>query len=248
MKKPFYLFSLPWKRVKIYFDDKQTLDTELFKSLASKTMPMWYIKRRRALPNIFFKKIIDVREENTFLMYEGYDSTIFFYKEGKDIKVLRKKDEKYFKEGFLGYPIHWDFTLDYIPNKELLIKVLKNHWEDLKKGKKLHGDFTHYNILVDEGENVSFIDEKELGNDTPIIFDLFYFYSYFLHRADMYGKRDVYERELEDTYSIILKNEKRGISQSLDKIIINDFHFSKKEETFQSYKGEFEKLLDEIIK
>jgi hypothetical protein len=241
MKKTLYLFSPPWKKVKIYFDCTETLDTDLLKVLTQKTLPRWYIEIRSIkLFNPFFKTKSFVPEKNTFVKYRGYDSEIYFYYERENIKVIRKENGEYVKEEFLGYPIHWDFSLDSLPNNELLTDLLKNIWLGLKNGDMdIHGDLTHYNILVNKNGDITIIDEKKVSKDTPYIFDLFYFYAYFLHRASLYGKRNIYEDILKTIYTEIFKGEERNILKDIEKIPLKDFPFSKEEKVFNKWKRDF---------
>lgn len=251
LTKTFYIFSPPWKKVQLLFDDPKVFETNLFKSLSLKLLPTWYIKiRKRKIFNLFLRVEKHIPHQNTFLIYEGYDSHIFFYENGTgdgEIKVIRQIDGEYVEEKFLGYPIHWDFSLNQIPLKNLLGNVISKHWQELKQNKDaIHGDFTHSNILVDEQNNISIIDKKPVSDTTPIIYDLFYFYSYFLHKAKLQKKDILYENFLLEIFKEALQDEKNLIEQ-IKLISIDNFHFSKKEKVFLYWRERFENFLKKII-
>jgi len=168
---------------------------------------------------------------------------LFFYKEKLQIKVKRQINGNLIEEKFLGYPIHWDFTLKEIPNLNLMKEVLKRHWQELKKDRNnLHGDFTHSNILVSDKNKVTIIDKKTVDPDTPIINDLFYFYSYFLRRAKVYNNDLLYEEKLKDIFRDILQSNHAAL-ETISHLKIENFHFSKKEEVFTYWKDRFENFL-----
>ncbi len=98
----------------------------------------------------------------------------------KEPKFVWKKlrGEEWAREVFLGYQIISGYSLKEIRTSlNLLKKALKIHWNNLELDpSEVHGDFTHFNILCDKNENISFIDKKESQN--PKLFDFFYFYAY----------------------------------------------------------------------
>lgn len=249
MNKTFYLLSPPYKKANLLFVKKEIQESKLFKSLAFKLAPQWYIKLRKCnFLNLFLKERISVPNEETFLIYNGYDSKVFFYEQNGQIRVKRAIGGEYKEEDFLGYQIHWDFTLKEIPSLNLLKEILRNHWQNLKEdNSNIHGDFTHSNILVDENNKVSIIDKKEVSSKTPIINDLFYFFSYFLHRAKIYKKDLIYEEKLKDVFRDILKKDTEYL-KTIDDLEITNFHFSKEKETFIYWKLRFKNFLNEIFK
>lgn len=252
IKKEFYIFSPPWKKIKIYYSPKEILDNKILKVMALKTLPHWYFKFRTnkifaSILNLFLKIKKEIPKKDTFLIYEGYDSSIFFYKKNGELSVIRKIENSYIEEPFLGYPIHWDFSLKEIPNKNKIQSTLKKHWELLKTGKaRVHGDFTHANILLDEEGEVTVIDSRQIKQELPIINDLFYFYSYFLYRASLYNNDKFYEKILEEIYAQILIKDK-NILRLVDKLDRSAFHFTKKRKTFCCYKKRFKDFLIRIL-
>jgi hypothetical protein len=246
--KKFFLFSPPWKSVNILFSNQEVQDTKLFQSLAFKLAPPWYVKLRKlGVWNLFLKTTRSIPNETTFLIYNGYDSKVFFNKEAStEITVQRLINGKYVNERFLGYPIHYDFSLNKIPNKELLGRTLATQWLMLKKDRKnAHGDFTHSNILVDNNRNVSLIDKKSLPPETPIINDLFYFYSYFLRRARIFKNDSLYENYLRDIYSKFFRKQDTPI-KTIDSIGLETFYFCKREEELNYWKTRFKLFLKSL--
>mgnify|MGYP001147488249 CR=1 FL=1 len=242
--KSFFAFSPPWRKINILFNSQDSLNTKIFKSLSQQILPLWYIKLRKTKPvNFLFRVKEEIPNNNVFLIYKGHDSTIYFYKVNGNLRVIRKKDCCYYYEDFLGYPIHWDYSLNHIQQKEILRNILRKHWTALKKKETpVHGDFTHLNILVNSREEVTIIDSQKTEKNSPIITDLFYFYSYLLHRASKYNKDHLYEEELQEIYSEILKNEK-NILDSLNFLKQGDFRFSNNKKDFHYWKNRFKNFI-----
>ena len=204
--------------------------------------------------NWIFKRTLEVPEESTFLVYQGYDSEIFFHKKDGEIKIIRKRGKQYVREDFKGLPIHYDFSLNYIPNKKPLIKILRIHLEKLLDNKiSIHGDLTHYNILVNNKKHVSIIDSKPNPNYTSILTDFFYFYSYFLLRSKLnkifYHKQSfLLEKELLDIYKEVFKNSDIEMIEEIKKIRKDSFHASKKESVFIYYKTKFKEFMEDVMR
>ena len=97
---------------------------------------------------------------------------------GEPQTVWREQEDKWEREPFLGYQLISAYSLKEFNNKRELIKeALERQWEKvLEDPLNIHGDFTHFNILVGEDNNLHFIDRKEMKNS--ILFDFFYFYAY----------------------------------------------------------------------
>jgi len=94
------------------------------------------------------------------------------------INVWRKSgDMSWVKEKFIGFQLISLYTLANFKIRCLYIeKAFSIHWKNLNKNTVVHGDFTHFNILVDINEKINFIDDKSHVNSR--LFDFFYFYSY----------------------------------------------------------------------
>ena len=94
------------------------------------------------------------------------------------IHVWRKSaDQSWIKEKFIGFQLLSDYSLAEFNNQSFLIeKAFRLKWQQLNQENLSHGDFTHFNILVDTDYNIHFIDDKAHQNSK--LFDFFYFYSY----------------------------------------------------------------------
>lgn len=99
------------------------------------------------------------------------------------------------KTPFLGYSIIEEYTKkEYFLKRKFIKSALEKRWQELEKGEELHGDFTHFNILLSADNKLTFIDEKKVLNSK--IFDHFYFYSYYmqcLERCKTISENDVLE-------------------------------------------------------
>ncbi|MFC1807292.1 hypothetical protein ACFL0T_02865 [Candidatus Omnitrophota bacterium] len=167
--------------------------------------------------------------QHIHLIYSGYGEKLFFeFGSFLDIrKVWHQKDGKFIKKNFLGYPIFFNPHEDNIKNIKCLEIFLKNHWETLKNGKKLHGDFTHFNILIDASQNITAIDQKDNRNNS-IIADHFYFYSYLLSFLEgYYSSKKIsslnIKKQLDAVFLEIFKGEDKAFLLSL----INNIDFTK---------------------
>ena len=92
--------------------------------------------------------------------------------------VWRKLNSKWIKELFIGHQLIAEYSIKELDSKKLLIlKALKLHKSNLEKSRPLvHGDLTHFNILINDDLNISFIDSKNHENSP--LFDFFYFSAY----------------------------------------------------------------------
>ncbi len=114
---------------------------------------------------------VGIRKTNKFVLVEIINSKP---------KWVWKKDEEniWEKEVFLGYQIISEFSINEFNSQQVIIKkALSEHWANLNKSiSNIHGDFTHFNILYDEKEEIHLIDKKKMGNSK--LFDFYYFYAY----------------------------------------------------------------------
>jgi serine/threonine-protein kinase RIO1 len=94
-----------------------------------------------------------------------------------------------------------EFRLKY----DIIYNVLEKHWNDvLADRSNIHGDFTHFNILIDKKNKIHLIDKKSTNHSK--LFDFFYFYSYLiqsLKRSKSLPKSDF--KEIEDQIKHIIK-------------------------------------------
>lgn len=113
--------------------------------------------------------------------------------DGQPEMVWRKKANSWSSEEFLGYQLISSYTLiEFHEKKELIKKAFQMQWQLVQKNSSnIHGDFTHFNILVEQDGEINFIDRKE--NQNSILFDFFYFYAYIrqcLARCSTLSKAD----------------------------------------------------------
>jgi len=174
------------KGIYLLYSSRSILKNQLFNCLSIQCSPKDSIYYRILkspvgyLFSTFFKKNVDV----PFLGFDyiglvKYETVIFFQLDrGEVVNVWREKEGEWQKEPFIGYQIIHEYTLTEFNLKFGLIKdVLKRHWESVNKDSfTIHGDLTHFNVLINgEGEEC-LIDAKDSNHSK--LFDFFYFYSY----------------------------------------------------------------------
>lgn len=96
-------------------------------------------------------------------------------------------------ERFVGYQLIEKYTKHEFHKKlPLMVQALQERWDQVVEDKKsIHGDFTHFNILVDERKAIHVIDPKKMENSP--LYDFFYFYAYLrqcLSRCSTLSKPD----------------------------------------------------------
>lgn len=95
------------------------------------------------------------------------------------LKVWKRSEEndEWSSEPFLGYQLISDYSLSEFKRKEAMIRhCFDIHRERYIRKGHIHGDFTHFNVLINSENKVYFIDDKP--DDNSLLFDHFYFYSY----------------------------------------------------------------------
>ena len=244
----------------LIYTDVSVLKTRLFKSLSLQISPTesFFLRLRKSKIGHYlsyflnFKKIkINFKKEsNSVLGYVSNGKTILFCfdKNNNPVKVYDKKATNFWQENsFLGYTIIEEYTKkNYFSNRENIISALKKRWKEIEKGEKLHGDFTHFNILVAAKNELIFIDEKKVKNSK--LFDHFYFYSYYLQcleRCKTISKNDVLEikTDLQNLIKKICKfNNQAALLPVLNAINTDDAKgliSSKKEEKLLEFRNIF---------
>jgi len=169
-------------------------------------------------------------------------------------KYVWREDEgnKWIKEKFFGFQLISVYTLKEFELKLSLIeKAFHLHWTNLMTDKYVHGDFTHFNILLGVEQEIIFIDRKSHKNS--VLFDFFYFYSYFkqcLDRCNTISLEDtnLILEYLEDTILNIckFKDVSAFILECNEIIIPDDWGLNKEDK--QSYLSSFCKVLGEKIR
>jgi hypothetical protein len=128
------------------------------------------------------------------------------------IHVWRKSsDQSWIKEQFIGFQLLSEYSLAEFHNQSSIIeKAFHLKWQELNQKNLSHGDFTHFNILVDTDQKIHFIDYKAHQNSK--LFDFFYFYSYL--------------EQCLDRCQSISDSDKLSILKSLEDIILKVCDYS----------------------
>ena len=187
----FYCFPRQ-QRLMILYKDPSMFKTDLFQSLyiqmSAKNSKLF--RMRRSSSGHFLSRLIssstiisDVPTKSVSLGYQSRDKIILFEPNAGTYNIWSRalNSDVWSNSSFLGYPIVYKYDKEHILGRLPIIKrALSDHWEDLKKNgaSHLHGDFTHFNILINERNAINYIDQKTTSNN--ILFDHFYFYNYLL--------------------------------------------------------------------
>lgn len=163
---------------------------------------------------------------------------------GKPLRVWRRDSkDQWANEKFLGYPLLEGYSAGELQKKLPLIKTaLSFHWN---KSDKVHGDFTHFNILLGEKNEYYFIDQKTSFNSK--IFDFFYFYSYLrqcLERCLTLGEQDTgeYVSLVEGMMlEIVQSSNTLDISSEISRMKLPDQH-GIRAENVDVYRSDFSRL------
>ncbi len=214
----------------LVYSSYRTFRSRLFYNLITQSSPKNSIFFRFLKTDIgfrmssFFKYEIKVPKDNTEYVgiIKGNKKILFEMKNNNPIWVWRKKgNDTWAKESFLGYQLISEYTLKEFDSKYHLIEsALKIHWDSINKTPtKIHGDFTHFNILYDKNGNIHFIDRK--CHENSKLFDFFYFYAYL--------KQSIFR------CSTLSVKEKRKIILHIESIIKNVCQYHSKKEFIKDY-------------
>lgn len=198
----------------------------------------------------FIRDEIDVPEKCEYVGIVKCEKIILVsLHNGEPTWVWRRKNgsSEWLKEKFIGYQLISSYTLqEFLLKMPVIKQALSLHWINLQKDKRaIHGDFTHFNILVDSQNNIHFIDEKPSENS--ILFDFFYFYSYLkqcLERCSNLPNKDcthiltIIERAIKETCVFSDKNE---LFSNISNISIPNISGLRKLDT-SCYRKEFEAI------
>lgn len=200
------------KNLNILYTDKRCLETRLFKALSYQISPKegFLLRFRKTIFGHYLSKLnkkdkikIKVLEnKNLKIGYKNNEKSIFFEfdKNERPIKVLKKNGDGLFTESdFLGYSLIENYTKnEYFKKRSFIILALEKRWQEILDNKILHGDFTHFNILLSKDKTIHYIDERKVNNS--ILFDHFYFYSYYiqcLEKCKTIPYKDILEIKLD---------------------------------------------------
>lgn len=207
------------KNLSILYTDKRLLKTRLFKALSLQISPKEGTLLRFRKTNFGHQLSTLNKKDNITLTipenrnlkigYKNNDKIIFFELDKNDIptKIVKSNSAEEFEESsFLGFSIIENYTKkEYFSKRDFIKKALEKRWQEITESKILHGDFTHFNVLISKENKLHFIDNKNIENS--VLFDHFYFYSYFiqcLERCQTTSNDDVLEIKT-DLQNIICK-------------------------------------------
>lgn len=221
----------------LIYADVSVLKLRLFKSLCiqvSSKNTLLFRFRKQKLGHLFYKLVyrnepkLQLECSNaTKLGYlsNGKKIVFEFDEQNEPIYVYKQGnvDGNWEKEHFLGYTLIENYSKEeYFNKRKLLKKALEIRWNQITKGEKLHGDFTHLNVLISSSNELIFIDEKQLKNSQ--LFDHYYFYSYFiqcLEKCETINNNDVafIKEDIQQLIKgIFLKCTKESILEALNSI------------------------------
>ena len=181
----FYCFP---RKQKIYliYSSYRIFQTKLFQQLIIQSSPKNSIFYRFMktkfgfMISFIFKSEFEVPKDNCdYIGIIKNNTKILFEINDKSTWVWKKKENDIWeREPFLGNQLISEYSLKEIDSKYQLIEnALQIHWNYLQnKTSRIHGDFTHFNILYDEGGEIHFIDQK--SHENSILYDFYYFYAY----------------------------------------------------------------------
>ena len=137
------------------------------------------------------------------------------------VNVWRKSSNQIWaKEQFIGFQLFSNYTLTEFQNKSSFVeKAFGLQWQELNKKKLSHGDFTHFNVLVDTDQNIHFIDNK--AHENSKLFDFFYFYSYL--------------EQCLDRCQTMTNTDKSTVLTSLEDIILKICQYSSKNDFLNDF-------------
>lgn len=223
------LFSRYPKKLEQYliYSSKETTHSKIFKNLRTQISAKNSIFFRLAASDIgywlaqWFKESIDVpKNESEYIGLVKKDQKILFELESNQpTNVWRKENGHWQNEPFLGYQLISVYSLvEFQKKKEAIANALDLHWKNVSHDQsKIHGDLTHFNILLSQGGGYEFIDQK--SNEHSRIYDFFYFHSYL--------KQSVFRN------SELKTKEKEGIEGILDDVLRKVCLNARKEELIE---------------
>ena len=225
------------KNLSVLYTDKKLLKSRLFKALSLQISPKEGALLRLRKTNFGHQLSTFNKKDNITLTipdnrnlkigYKNNGKIIFFELDKNNIptKIVKINSDKEFEESsFLGYSIIENYTKkEYFSKRDFIKKALEKRWQEILDNKNLHGDFTHFNVLLSQEKKLYFIDNKNIENS--VLFDHFYFYSYYmqcLERCKTLSSSNVSEIKA-DLQNIIFKTCKLdNLKEYLKKINIDD--------------------------
>ena len=220
----FYCYPKKLDRCLIYSNYKlqrNKLFSELLLQLTPKNS-IFYRLRNSYLGHVFtsFSRLnldvpskdgeyIGIKKEDRIILFEFNDD-----KPNKVYKMLNGST-KWSVENFIGHQIIREYSLDEIHRKITSIEKAFSLQKNLNEQSNfVHGDFTHFNILVNDEDEIQIIDE--LNSENSALYDVFYFYSYL--KQNMERRKNL---------SPVIRNK---ILELVGKSIIKIYSYDKKSE------------------
>lgn len=256
----FNCFPKKQKGTFLIYSNYHIFKTNLFNDLVLQSSPknsIWFRLFRSylgfLLSSILQYKIQVPDSNNEYIGIIKGKKKILFEMDNTTPKYVWREyeDNNWIKEKFFGFQLISVYTLEEFQLKLSLIeKAFQLHWSNLLTDKYVHGDFTHFNILLGIEQEIVFIDRKSHKNSN--LFDFFYFYSYFkqcLERCNTISLDDtnLILDSLEDTIlSVCDFKDVSSFVLECNEIMLPN-HWGLNEEDKQNYLIIFSKLLVEKI-
>lgn len=166
-----------------------------FHTRAGRALYWQWSPRNSRLPRLFFQRwvlqLMRLLRINTFSLdlpaVSGVEwvgiakvgKTIVFELEGdRAVAVWKRSTGDWQRESMLGYPVVEAYTPEALyAALPVISEALQSHAAALiSRSASVHGDFTHFNTLIDERGKLHFIDAKP--GESNLLYDFFYFKSY----------------------------------------------------------------------
>ena len=235
----------------ILYRDIQALDSRLFKALSLQISPKegFLLRLRKTRIGHFLSSFSTSSKMNAKITLENYikigyknqDKIIYFTLDAMNNPtfILKESSHGIFQNTpFLGYSIIEEYSKNEYFNKREFIKLaLQKRWKEVGENTVLHGDFTHFNVLLSLENKLSFIDEKHVKNSK--FFDHFYFYSYYfqcLEKCETISNKDV--NEIKTDFQNMLCDILKGVDfiTNINQIDLKDaIGISDKEDKFNEF-------------
>jgi hypothetical protein len=174
------------QKIHLIYSSSKLVRSELFKNIYTQISPKnsIFFRLLKSYPIVLVRSLFKVKQDipkpfENFIGIVKYGRPILFeLKNNIPTAVWRKQADEWVKSDFLGYQLISEYTIKEFELKNALInEILKKHWNLINDdNSKIHGDLTHFNVLINYDGKYSFIDYK--SNNHSKLFDFFYFYAY----------------------------------------------------------------------
>ena len=252
--KLFYYFPKN-QNICLLYSNVGVLKTRLFKALSIQVSSKnsFFLRIRKTRVGHFFynllflkRKKLNLPGKNIQIGYYNNNKLILFeFEKQQPIFVYKKNNNSWVKLPFLGYSLIESYSKnEYFKKKKNIEEVLAHRWKQIMDGQSLHGDFTHFNILINDKDKFVFIDEKKVSNSP--LFDIYYFQSYYfqcLENCKTISKKNTLEvkRDFNHIVKNVLKyTDEKDLIKYVN-LIDNSFAFGliteQKEKRFEEFKS-----------